>query len=41
MKWINGGLREPPAAMAELLTKLTFHGLLHGLNMDEQVRLPQ
>ena len=41
VKWINGGLREPPAAMAELLTQLTFHGLLHGLNMDEQVRLPQ
>lgn len=41
VKWINGGLRESPASMAELLTKLTFHGLLHGLKMDGQVRLPQ
>lgn len=41
VKWINGGLREPPASMAELLTKFTFHGLLHGLNMDERVKLPQ
>lgn len=41
IKWINGGLRETPAFMAELLTKLTFHGLLHGLKMDRQVRLPK
>lgn len=41
IKWINGGMQETPAFMAELLTKLTFHGLLHGLKMDQQVRLPK
>lgn len=41
IKWINGGLRESPAYMSELLTRLTFRGLLHGLEMDQQVTLPQ
>lgn len=41
IKWINGGLRESPAYMSELLTRLTFRGLLHGLDMDERVTLPQ
>lgn len=40
IKWINGGLKETPGYMAELLTNLTFHGLLHGLKMDQQVNLP-
>lgn len=41
IKWINEGLRETPAYMSELLTKLTFRGLLHGLEMDRQVTLPR
>lgn len=41
IKWINGGLRESPAYMSELLTRLTFRGLLRGLKMDKQVTLPQ
>lgn len=41
VKWINDGLQESPIFMAELLTKLTFHGLLHGLELDWKVRLPK
>lgn len=41
VKWIHNGLQEPPAVMAELLTKLTFYGLLHGLEMDQQISLPK
>lgn len=41
VRWIHDGLREPPAVMAELLTKLTFYGLLHGLEMDQEISLPK
>jgi hypothetical protein len=40
IKWIDAGLQESPAFMADLLTKLTFHGLLHGLEMDHDIQLP-
>lgn len=40
VKWINAGLEEPPAFMADLLTKFTFQGLLHGLEMDHDIQLP-
>ncbi|MEG0505749.1 MAG: TetR-like C-terminal domain-containing protein, partial [Raoultibacter sp.] len=40
-KWIKDGMQETPIFMAELLTNMTFRGLLRGLEMDQQVVLPQ
>lgn len=40
-KWIEDGLKYSAAYMAKLLTDLTFHGLLHGLEMDKAVTLPK
>lgn len=41
VKWIDAGLQEPPTFMADLLTKLTFQGLLHGLEMEHDIQLPK
>lgn len=41
LRWIAGGMQEPPSAMAQNLTSLTFDGLLRGLNLDSKVALPK
>lgn len=41
VKWIDAGLQEPPAFMADLLTRITFQGLFHGLGLDSYIQLPQ
>ncbi len=41
IKWIESDLKYSAAYMAELLTNLTFYGLLHGLQMDQSVVLPR
>ena len=41
VKWIDAGLQEPPQFMAELLTRITFQGLFHGLGLDSYIQLPQ
>lgn len=40
-KWLEGGLRYSASYMAELVTQLTFYGLLHGLEIDRAVTLPK
>lgn len=41
LKWIEAGMKESPRTMAEIITNLTFHGLLHGLSLDSNISLPQ
>lgn len=40
-KWLDDGLKYSASYMAEILTSLTFHGLLHGLKIDKAVVLPK
>lgn len=41
IQWIQNGLKESPAFMSQLLTELTFHGLMRGLNIDNKIILPK
>lgn len=41
IQWIQNDFKDSPAFMAQLVTELTFHGLMHGLGLDHKVILPR